>query len=225
VDELRGLVRGRVTVGAMLFGGELDIPALLASFTKTFPHVELRVHEGTAQEMLDALEAGGLDVAFALEVEPPDDIERLGLSSEELAVVMSARHPLAGDGPLEIGALAGQPLIAFSTGSSTRRLVDRALAAAGAQARVAVEANELALVRSLAAHGFGVAILPRSFVELPGPRVASRRVKPTLHMTVALWWKRGRPLSPAARAFVQFADDHRPARNLKPPAPHSRSPR
>src|SRR5437588_9093650 len=30
IDELRGLVRGRVAVGALLFGGELDIPALLA---------------------------------------------------------------------------------------------------------------------------------------------------------------------------------------------------
>jgi DNA-binding transcriptional LysR family regulator len=225
VDELRGLVRGRVTVGAMLFGGELDIPALLASFSRAFPRVELRVREGPAQEMLDLLDAGGLDITFALEVEPPDGVERLELSSEELAVVMSPGHPLAGEGPLEIQALAGHPLIAFSTGSSTRRLVDRALASAGAELRIAVEANELALVRSLAASGLGVAILPRSFVERPGPRVASRPVVPTLRMTVALWWRRGRPLSPAARGFVQFADDHRPAGHVKQPAPHARAPR
>jgi DNA-binding transcriptional LysR family regulator len=36
VDELRGLVRGRVAIGALLFGGELDIPAILASFTAAF---------------------------------------------------------------------------------------------------------------------------------------------------------------------------------------------
>src|SRR5258708_464249 len=41
VDELRGLVRGRVTVGALMFGGELDIPALLGSFTSTYPQVEV----------------------------------------------------------------------------------------------------------------------------------------------------------------------------------------
>src|SRR5581483_6516252 len=32
VGELRGLARGRVTIGALLFGGRLDIPALLADF-------------------------------------------------------------------------------------------------------------------------------------------------------------------------------------------------
>src|SRR5947208_15898440 len=43
IDELRGLVRGRLTVGAMLFGGELDIPTLLASFTTAFPDVEVEI--------------------------------------------------------------------------------------------------------------------------------------------------------------------------------------
>src|ERR1700730_17468382 len=45
VDQLRGLVRGRVAVGALLFGGELDIPAILSSFTATFPHVEVGLRE------------------------------------------------------------------------------------------------------------------------------------------------------------------------------------
>jgi len=108
-----------------------------------------------------------------------------------------------------VSALAGQPLIAFERGSSTRQLVDRAFARAGIQPRIAVEANEPALVRSLAAGGLGIAILPRSFVELPGPRVSLRPLSPPLQMTVALWWQGGRRLSPAARTFVEFASGWR----------------
>src|SRR6059058_5583039 len=88
VDELRGLVRGRVTVGALLFGGELDIPAILAAFTSEFPQVEVGVREGTAQRMLDMLQEGSLDLAFALEHEPREEVERLALSSEELAAAI-----------------------------------------------------------------------------------------------------------------------------------------
>jgi DNA-binding transcriptional LysR family regulator len=212
IDELRGLVRGRVMVGAMLFGGQLDIPAILARFSAAFPHVELGVREGIAQRMIEMLGDGRLDVAFALEVDPPDGLERLELSSEELAVVTSRSHPLAGQGSLPVAALAGHPVIAFERGSSTRRLVDSALARAGVRAHIAVEANDLALVRALAASGLGVAILPRSFVERPGPRVSVRALGDPLRMTVALWWSRGRRLSPAARTFVQFADEHRPSR-------------
>jgi DNA-binding transcriptional LysR family regulator len=209
IDELRGLVRGRVTVGALLFGGELDIPAILAAFTTRFPHVEVGVREGTAHRMLEMLRDGGLDLTFALEIEAPEEVERLALSHEELAAAMSPDHPLAGDGPLEVSALSGHPLIAFQLGSSTRQLVDSALASAGVEPRIAVEANDLALVRSLAARGLGVAILPRSFVELPGPRVSFRPLSPRLRMEVVLWWLRDRRLSPAARAFVDFAAQHR----------------
>jgi DNA-binding transcriptional LysR family regulator len=216
VEELRGLVRGRLTVGALLFGGELDIPAILAAFTSAFPHVEVGVREGTAQRMLDMLRDGSLDVAFALEKDRPEEVEGIGLSREELTAAISPRHPLAGDAPLRVERLADHALIAFQPGSSTRAMVDAALARAGVQTRVAVEANDLALVRSMAARGLGVAVLPRSFAELPGPRVTVRPLQPTLRMEVVLWWLRDRRLSPAARAFVEFtaarARRQRPAR-------------
>jgi DNA-binding transcriptional LysR family regulator len=204
IDELRGLVRGRVTVGALLFGGQLDIPAILAAFTSEFPHVEVGVREGTAQRMLDMLRDGSLDVSFALEDAPPEDVERLPLSSEELIAAVSPRHPLAGDRPLRVTELGAHALIAFQPGSSSRAVMDAALAKADTHPRIAVEVNDLALVRSLAASGLGVAVLPRSFAELPGPRVTIRPIQPALRMEVVLWWLRGRRLSPAARAFVDF---------------------
>src|SRR5581483_11437364 len=150
------------------------------------------------------LRDGSLDVAFALERERPDDIEGIGLSSEELTAAISPHHPLASDAPLRVERLADHALIAFQEGSSTRATVDAALARARVQPRVAVEANDLALVRSMAARGLGVAILPRSFAELPGPRVIIRPLQPPMRMEVVLWWLRGRRLAPAARAFVEF---------------------
>jgi DNA-binding transcriptional LysR family regulator len=220
IDELRGLVRGRLTVGAMLFGGELDIPALLVSFTARFPDVEVGVREGTAARMRDLLADGSLDVAFALEDAPASELERLECSTEELSVVTAPGHRLAGEAPLGLAALADEPLIAFGPGASTRRLLDRAFAAAGVTPRIAVEGNDLALSRLLASRGLGVAILPRSFVELPGPPISYRPLSPRLRLEVVLWWQRGRRLSPAARAFVDFTAAERPG--LRPPAPRPR---
>jgi DNA-binding transcriptional LysR family regulator len=188
-----------------MFGGELDIPALLAAFTEAFPHVEVGLREGTAQRMVDGMLEGAIDLAFILEERPSDAFDRLPLSSEELAVVMSPSHPLAGSGPLRIAALTGQRLIGFEHGSSVRRLVDAAFERAGVQPEIALEGNDLALVRSLVAEGIGLAILPRTFAELPGPPVAVRALSPSLTMVVSLWWRRGRSLPPAARAFVEFA--------------------
>jgi LysR family transcriptional activator of glutamate synthase operon len=205
IDQLRGLERGHVRVGAMLFGGALDIPATLAHFTSRFPDVEVQLHEGTAQRMLEMLRAGSIDVSFALELEPPPELERRKLSSEEFALACSPSHDLAGDGPISIKALDGRRLIAFQHGATTRRLVDDALGRAGVQAQMALESNDLALVRALVAQGVGLSILPRSFLERPGPRISVRALRPALRTPVVLWWRGDRRLSPAAQTFVDFA--------------------
>jgi DNA-binding transcriptional LysR family regulator len=212
IDELQGLTRGRVTIGALLFGGELNIPAMLADFRAAHPQIEVGIREGTVQRMLEMFGEGSIDLSFALEVEPPgDELERLELSIEELAVIMSPGHGLARRRSVPLGALAGPPLIAFERGASIRRMLDEAFERAGVTPEIGLEGNDLALVRSLVAQGIGLAIIPRSFAELPGPAIAVRPLAPPLRMTVALWWRRGRHLSPAARAFVEFARARRPA--------------
>ncbi len=209
VDELRGLVRGHLTIGALLFGGELDIPATLARFTEAFPHIEVGLREGTARRMVDMLNDGSLDLAFALELERPEGLEGLSLSREQLVLATSPGHELAGDGPLPLRALADRPFIAFDRSSSTRQLIDAAFAEAGVQPRIALEGNDLALVRGLVAQGIGAAILPRSFAELPGPPVSIRPLSPPQSLDVVLWWRAGRRLSPAARGFADFVAAHR----------------
>ena len=161
IDELRGLTRGHVNVGAMLFGGELDIPTVIARFTSSYPDVEVGLREGTAQRMLEMLSDGSLDVAFALEVRPPDGVQRLELS-ERGAGGGDEHRPPAGRATSRCrsGRSAGTRLIAFQRGSSTRQVVDAALTRTVVRPEIALEANDLALLRSLVARGIGVAILP-----------------------------------------------------------------
>jgi LysR family transcriptional activator of glutamate synthase operon len=219
IDALRGLQRGQLNVGAMLFGGALDIPSLLARFTAEYPDVEIGLREGTARHMQELLTDGSLDLAFALEATLPDGLAHPPISTEELAVALTPAHPLAGDSgraPMRVGDLAEERLIAFHRGSSTRFVVDTAFERAGVTPRIALEANDLALARSLVARGIGIAILPRSFLELPGAEITIRPLAPPLRLSVVLWWRAGRRLSPAARAFVDFARVHRPRAGAPP---------
>jgi DNA-binding transcriptional LysR family regulator len=212
IDALRGLARGRVAIGALLFGGALDIPAILASFTARYPEVDVGLREGTAQRMLEMLGDGSLDLSFALEpLVPPPGLEGVELSSEELVVVAAEAHRLAGRPRLNVADLAGEPLIMFEKGASTRERVDQAFEQAQTAPRIALEANDMALVRALVARGLGIAIMPRSFADLPGPQIAVIPLSPRLRMPVVLWWRRGRHLSPAARAFVEFTRANAPA--------------
>src|SRR5688500_4941657 len=58
VDELRGLERGTVAIGALIAAGEIDVPALLQRFHRHHPGIEIEFREGTAEEMFDHLARG-----------------------------------------------------------------------------------------------------------------------------------------------------------------------
>src|SRR5215218_6599540 len=66
VDELRGVLRGRIWIGALLPAGEVDVPGLLARFSQAHPGVDVGLREGIAADMLRFLAADELDAAFCL---------------------------------------------------------------------------------------------------------------------------------------------------------------
>jgi DNA-binding transcriptional LysR family regulator len=203
LDELQGLVRGTVAIGALVAAGAIDVPALLQRFNRAYPGIEIEFREGTAEEMYGHLRRGELDASFALEsAPPPPELARLELGHDELVVAMSSGHRLAGKGPLPIDALESEPLIAFRSGSVVRHAFDGALERSGTKPSIRLEGSDLGLIPALAARGFGVAVLPRSLAELPGRALVLRPLEPRVELGVTLLWRD--PLAPAARAFVDF---------------------
>src|SRR5436190_12788509 len=87
LDQLRGLVRGRITIGALLPAGELEVTTVLAEFNQAFPGIEVSLREGTAGDMLDLIEADRLDVSFSLlPGDLPDGMDGVRLGDEEVVV-------------------------------------------------------------------------------------------------------------------------------------------
>jgi len=206
VAELQGLVRGRVALGGMVPLGPLDLAELLGSFHRRHPGVEIKLVEATTRELHTLVHRDELDLAVSLEIpdELYDDIDGERLFREELVAVLPTDHPLAGArGPLRTAALAQHEFIGFYPGSATREAIDARLAAAGVSPRLAFESSAVDVVRRLASHGLGVAILPRSTIEDGGPPIVTRSLQPRLLCGIRLVWRRGRSRSPAANALLE----------------------
>jgi LysR family transcriptional regulator, transcription activator of glutamate synthase operon len=205
IAELKGLVRGRVAFGGVVPMGPLDVADLLASFHERHPGVEVTLLEATTRELHALVHRDELDLALSLALPESAyaDVEGERLFEEEFVVVMAPDHPLATSSrPLPTAGLAPYAVIGFYPGSVTREAIDQHLAEAGIRPRVAYESSLVDLSRRLASHGLGVAILPRSTVEGPGPPVAVRSLRPRLTRDITLVWRRDRKLSPAAAALL-----------------------
>jgi DNA-binding transcriptional LysR family regulator len=204
VDELRGVLRGRIWIGALLPTSGLDIPGLLAGFSRAHPGVDVSLREGIAADMLDHLATGELDAAFCLmagEISDAFAVERL--ADEEVVAAFAPDHaPKAAN--VGVNDLAGHAIVAPRRGSAITSVLERLFADAGTPLRLALESGDPFLLRALAARGFATAVLPRSFSSLEGSALELRSLDPEVRLPVALVWRRERSLPPAARAFIEF---------------------
>jgi LysR family transcriptional activator of glutamate synthase operon len=205
VDDIQGLVKGRVTIGALLPAGAIDVPALLAGFSHAHPGVDVALREGTAGDMLRHLARDEIDAAFSLlAAEPPESLVVEEISVDELVAAFPP-GTAPGRGPVSAAALRRNVVLTPRSGSAIRTALDDFFARAGSSVHVSCESGDPFLLRCLVATGFGTAVLPRSLIEREGPPVDVRALRPAVRLPVTLLWRRDRRLSPAARAFVEYA--------------------
>src|SRR3954452_11318470 len=210
LEALSGIETGHVFVGVLHTMGPVDVSLVLAEFHERHPGVELTVREQSSEELAAMLRDDEIDLAF-LSVTERVEGEGLALRqlvSEELVLVVAPGHRLAGRRRVRMAELSGEEVVSYRAGSRLRELLESAGRSAGFEPRVTLESNESERIRRLVGRGLGVAILPRSDVERPGPEVAvAALVEPALTRDITLAWREDRRLAPAGAAFLELARD------------------
>ncbi len=205
LDDLVGLRRGHLDVGATQAMGPVDLAHLLVDFHRRHPAIELTVREALTVELHAAILADELDLAFV--TSPPDHAatDSLEIAAEALVCVMATSHPLADRRTISVADLRHDTFVMFARSATVRRKLDDAAREQGYSPDVGFETSDVTRIRALVSAGLGVAILPRSDAETRGPRVRIVPLgDPGFVHTVYVTWRRTRRHSPAARAFLDL---------------------
>ena len=211
--ELRGLERGRLSVGASMTIGGYLLPAVLGEFRRRHPGVELQLAIANTEAIKTRLLDGTVDLGLTEGMLPQDEeIQSKVFHEDELIVIAPAGHPLAGNAPgkrrpraITGRQLCAQGLVLREPGSGTREVLLRALAAVGAEPCevVLTLTNTEAIKRSVTA-GLGLAVVSRLCVTMELAAGVLVEV-PTRDLKLRRSWYelavRGRLPSPSAQAF------------------------
>ena len=206
VADVRGLRAGRLDLVALPTLAVAPLAGLLGRFRHLHPQVSVRVAEPENLRDLTALVQHG-HAELGLTELPPDDpgLRSRPMGSQEILAVRPPGTHRGRARRLAVGDLAGVPLVTTPPGTSTRELVQQALARAGIEPVVAVEVGHREALLPLVLAGAGTSFLPR-----PLARQAARRgavvlpLDPPIVRQIGLIHRPG-PLAPAAGAFLALA--------------------
>lgn len=215
LDELAGLRRGRVRLGATPTLCISLVADGLSVFHGAHPGIELHISEQGSRRLLEELAAGELDFALITtsDAAATDRLTVTPLLVEELVVISSRDSPplASGDG-LRLADVAGLPQIVFRSTYDLRATTDAAFLAAGITPDVIIEGVEMDAVLRFVERGIGVAIVPSTVLsDRPGLR-ATRLIEPTLTRTISI--ARMADIAPTAAAQVMERTITRAARIL-----------
>jgi DNA-binding transcriptional LysR family regulator len=206
VDELAGLTRGRVAAGMVTSGFAAAMSDLLADFHRDYPAVEITLIEANSDKLLSRLQNGELDLALVgLATPPPAGIETQVLVDERLVAAVGREDPLYGTKSVTLEGLRERDLICLPQGTGLRASIDGAFATTGFSPKIAFEAGDPSVLAQLAVRGLGVAILPESLGSSYPELHALAITKPRLRSRIELAWRADGPVSPAARALIDYA--------------------
>jgi DNA-binding transcriptional LysR family regulator len=205
LEELRGLERGRLAVGASTTIGVYLLPAVMGRFHQRHPALELSLEIGNTDQVVGRLRAGALDLALVEGPVEADDLTVTPFLEDRLALIVAPDHPFAAAGCIEPSALANVPFLAREPGSGTRAVVEAALARQGVEPQVAMALGHTEAIKQAVAANLGVSILSRLTVarELADgvlAEVVLEGLAITRHFRIVTR-ARSRPSS-AARAFL-----------------------
>lgn len=206
VQRVRGLRNGRLDIVALTTLAVDPLARMVGEFRGRHPGIDIRIVDPEqAVAVADMVRSGQCELGLADFSVPATGLRTLELPEQEMLAVLPSDAPAPGRRTLTIREVAALDLVTTPQGTTTRTMIEQALAGAGVPLRIAVETTHRAAIVPLVLAGAGSALLPRPMAEdaaRQGARTA--RIDPPVTRRVRLLW-RSEPLSPAGEAFVEFA--------------------
>ncbi len=166
MEQMRGIERGTLRVGASTTVGIYVVPLALGAFKKLHPGLAVSLEISRRETLLERVKRGVLDLAVLSPPVPDPDLITTPFMDDELVMVVPRGHPLAGRRGLSLQDFAGESFLMREPSSDTRAAVEAAARRAGVTLNVSMELGSNGAIKHAVEAGLGVAILSSHAIEL-----------------------------------------------------------
>jgi molybdate transport repressor ModE-like protein len=207
---------GTLRVGVFQSVGQRILPELMRRYLRSWPHVKVTLTESANDEDLLALvERGDLDLTFSDLPLTDGPFESVELLRDPYVLVVAADSPLADRDRLP----SHREILELDLiGHKHCRTVRRLEANFGRPLEFVFRSDHNQTVQALVASGVGSALVPRLTMDPEDETTVMIELPKLPPRVIALAWHRDRYRTPAARAFVETAQEVSAELELEPVA-------
>ena len=165
LEALAGRQRVNVRLAANTAANSTFLPPALGPFLNDYPEVDLQVEEMSSQNILQAVQAGDIDIGVLDGNIPLQDVVSLPFRHDRLVLFVPADHPLAARGHCLFREALGFPFVGMPAERAMQRFVEEMATLLGKPLTVRVRAPSFFAIAQLVAQKAGVAVLPQAAAQ------------------------------------------------------------
>jgi len=163
-DDFAAQGRGTLTIAATHSQARYALPTAVRDFLATHKNVQLRLHQGSPQQVAELLLKGEADIGVATQaIARYDDLVALPCYRWTHAVIVPAGHALAEEAarglPLTLERLAAFPIVTYEPGYTGRSQIDEAFSQQGIVFNLVLSAMDADVIKTYVELGMGVGII------------------------------------------------------------------
>lgn len=208
IEEVQGLERGALRIGASTTPGIYLVPKLIAGFKRLHPKIELHLEIKDTRRVEEGLLRNDYDFGFVGGHLVGGEVEALQWRTDEIVLVAPPDHALAQRKQVQLKDVEKQRFIFRESGSATRVAVNEKLRSLNLQPEVVIEMDNPEAVKQAVQAGLGLAFMSRFVVgtELKAGMLVVLKVRGlTIHRELKIAYRKDKHLSRAAQAFIEVA--------------------
>ncbi len=171
IEDLNSLKGGTLVIGASQTTGTYLMPRMIGLFRQKYPDVSVQLQVHSTRRTGWSVANGQIDLAI-IGGQLPGDLENLlqiiPYATDELALVLPTKHPLANKKELLKEDLYKLNFVTLDSQSTTRKVVDKLLQDSGLdnqRLKIEMELNSLEAIKNAVQSGLGVSFLPVVSIE------------------------------------------------------------
>lgn len=203
MEDFRKLNKGTITFAAPPMIGAYLFPNIFNLFKSAHPNLDLVVYEEGSLAARTMLEKEELDLGMIILPENPTVLNTIPITQEEIMLCLSPGHPLSLAQSVSFSQLKDEAFVLLKEEFFHRRLVLDECARHGFTPRIVFSSNQIETIKAMVASNVGISFL-MGMVIRNHPNLVGVSLAEPLSITIGLAWKKGKYLSKAAQAFIDF---------------------
>lgn len=208
IADLQGLKRGRLRL-AVITTVKYLAPELLGKFSQKFPGIELALKVTNRDRILERMYANEDDLYITGQVPEGDfEVEAYKFAYNPLVVMAPRNHHLVGKKKISLKKIAEEPFIIREPGSGIRDATFRRFDEKGLRPNIRIELGSNEAVKHGIVAGLGISVMSLHTLTLEGNDGPVVILDVEGFPIMRNWYivhPKGKPLSLAAQAFLDFA--------------------